>query len=198
LSDRQFVVTKSSLTSAEEKNQRELFWYREELFRFIRGRWCEAGGTRSGELSLRQQRMTLPMLETIRTETARVKMSLVRYDHEYGTTQEAIIHKCGKYMPRPNEFFYLRTQVTNLSPLPVILLVDLEINPAEHVIYEGVLSNIPLGHLEAGETRELEMAVSFLSQGRFEIRAEVRVLGASRSERGAGVGHLKAVVCEKS
>lgn len=41
LSDRQFVVTKSNLTSAEEKNQRELFWYREELFKLIRGHWQE-------------------------------------------------------------------------------------------------------------------------------------------------------------
>jgi len=41
LSDRQFVLTKSNLTSAEEKTQRELFWYREELFKSIRGRWRE-------------------------------------------------------------------------------------------------------------------------------------------------------------
>jgi hypothetical protein len=133
LSDRQFVVTKSSLTSAEEKSQRELFWYREELFKFIRGHWCEvgstfycaipilihnsqAGGTRSGDLSLRQQRMTLPMLETIRTETARVNMSLVRYDSsDQSSAEHKIIHKGGKYMPRPNEFVYLRTQVINLS-----------------------------------------------------------------------------------
>jgi len=45
LSDRQFVVTKSNLTSAEEKNQRELFWYREELFKFIRGHWREVRGS---------------------------------------------------------------------------------------------------------------------------------------------------------
>jgi hypothetical protein len=44
LSDRQFVVTKSNLTSAEEKRQRELFWYREELFKFIRGHWREVSG----------------------------------------------------------------------------------------------------------------------------------------------------------
>lgn len=41
LSDRQFVVTKSNLSSAEEKNQRELFWYREELLKLIRGHWQE-------------------------------------------------------------------------------------------------------------------------------------------------------------
>lgn len=41
LSDRQFIVAKSSLTSAEEKAQRELFWYREELLRIVCGRWKE-------------------------------------------------------------------------------------------------------------------------------------------------------------
>lgn len=42
LSDRQFVVTKSNLSLVQEKNQRDLFWYREELFKIIRGRWLEA------------------------------------------------------------------------------------------------------------------------------------------------------------
>jgi hypothetical protein len=42
LSDRQFVVTKTNLSSAQENNQRELFWYREELFKIIRGHWLEA------------------------------------------------------------------------------------------------------------------------------------------------------------
>lgn len=42
LSDRQFVVAKSDLTAAEQKVQQELFWYREELFKCIRGQWQEA------------------------------------------------------------------------------------------------------------------------------------------------------------
>jgi hypothetical protein len=41
LSDRQFVVAKSDLTAAEQKVQQELFWYREELFKCIRGQWQE-------------------------------------------------------------------------------------------------------------------------------------------------------------
>jgi hypothetical protein len=41
LSDRQFVVQKSKLSSSEAKAQRELFWYREELFKCVRGRWRE-------------------------------------------------------------------------------------------------------------------------------------------------------------
>jgi len=41
LSDRQFVVAQYSLSHREEKAQRELFWYREELFKCVSGRWRE-------------------------------------------------------------------------------------------------------------------------------------------------------------
>lgn len=41
LSDRQFVVSKSGLTAEQERMQRELFWYREALFKYVRGRWKE-------------------------------------------------------------------------------------------------------------------------------------------------------------
>lgn len=41
LSDRQFVVDKTKLSVVESKLQRELFWYREELFKSVRGHWRE-------------------------------------------------------------------------------------------------------------------------------------------------------------
>lgn len=41
LSDRQFVVSKDNLTAQEVHRQKELFWYREELFKRVRGRWKE-------------------------------------------------------------------------------------------------------------------------------------------------------------
>ena len=41
LSDRQFVVDKTKLSAAEYKLQRELFWYREELFKSVHGHWRE-------------------------------------------------------------------------------------------------------------------------------------------------------------
>lgn len=43
LSDRQFVVDKTGLTGSEVVAQRELFWYREELFKCVKGRWKEVG-----------------------------------------------------------------------------------------------------------------------------------------------------------
>lgn len=41
LSDRQFVVAKDKLSEAELQLQRELFWYREALFKIARGYWKE-------------------------------------------------------------------------------------------------------------------------------------------------------------
>lgn len=41
LSDRQFVLTQSSLSQADQRTQRELFWYREELFKVVSGCWHE-------------------------------------------------------------------------------------------------------------------------------------------------------------
>lgn len=42
LSEKQFVVANSSLSKVEERAQRELFWYREELFKCVSARWHEA------------------------------------------------------------------------------------------------------------------------------------------------------------
>lgn len=131
LSDRQYVVSSSKLTADEERSQRELFWYREELFKTVGGRWKEvslfdmsssrnrsrkqSGGTRTGSLSLRQQRMTLPMLEALRVETARVRMYLIQYDEEGEERHVPVDASGAKFLPPPNEFVYLRTTVTNLS-----------------------------------------------------------------------------------
>ncbi|KAJ3791523.1 TRAPP II complex [Lentinula aff. detonsa] len=116
LSDRQFVVDKTKLSDAEQKMQRELFWYREELFKSLRCQWREAGGTRYGNLSLRQQRLTLTMLETIRTERAGIQMSFVRS----GDSTEPIEHRAGKYHPPCSELVYVRIKVTNLTSKSVL------------------------------------------------------------------------------
>lgn len=41
LSDRQFIVAKEKLSSADEQLQRELFWYREHLLSCVKARWKE-------------------------------------------------------------------------------------------------------------------------------------------------------------
>jgi len=127
LSDRQFVVAQSSLSHREEKAQRELFWYREELFKCVNGRWREVrmfsltklpteisfktGGTRSGVLSFRTQRMTLQMLEAFRKEVAHITLALLS-THELS---EGVSYPGAQFYPQANEFVQLTMKVTNLT-----------------------------------------------------------------------------------
>ncbi|EAU88629.2 hypothetical protein CC1G_12021 [Coprinopsis cinerea okayama7 len=189
LSDRQFVVTKSGLTDVEQKLQRELFWYREELFKCVRGQWQETGGIRKGELSLRSQRMTLHMLETLRLEAARVQLSLVS-----ATGDEPITKSGGKYEPTANEFISLCVKVQNISDSPTVYVMDLEIVPSESIIHEGILNDIPVDRLDVGETREFTIGVCFLSRGHFEISAQVRPFNVPHLEARTTRSTLMAVV----
>jgi hypothetical protein len=62
LSDRQFVVDKTKLSVAGYKLQRELFWYREELFKSVRGHWrevCRAFSQTFSFIILRYRRVGL-------------------------------------------------------------------------------------------------------------------------------------------
>lgn len=126
MSDRQFVVSKSSLSDAEDRTQRELFWYREELLDTIRGRWkevnlvnCEprdsslispqANGNRNGDLSLRQQRMTTHMLNALKTDLTRIDLSLVQCCPK----ETAVGLSGGKFTVAPNTVVNLVAKVTN-------------------------------------------------------------------------------------
>ena len=72
--------------------------------------------------------MTLPMLETLRTESARIHLELFRPDSEADEERLPISRNGGTYYPVPYEFVYLRMRITNLScelnlpfPYPIIL-----------------------------------------------------------------------------
>jgi len=188
------VVDKSKLSSEDSKLQRELFWYREELLKAIRGRWKEAGGSRSGDLSLRQQRLTKPMLHALRTDPVHVQMELLQCDGEQdGVSQKILDRRGDKYKAPPNEFLFLRMRIRNASPANLILTASMSFEPEKHVIYQGILQGIPLGDIHSGETRELEVGICFVSRGRFELRAQVEILGAPHGEL-AGSGHVTVLV----
>ncbi|TFK29959.1 hypothetical protein FA15DRAFT_677283 [Coprinopsis marcescibilis] len=189
LSDRQFVVTKSDLTDSEQKLQRELFWYREELLKTVKGYWQETGGIRSGELSLRSQRMTLYMLETLRLEAAEIQMTLASQEEE-----EPIPKDGGTYKPSSNEFVSLVVSVQNVSSSPTVYTLDLEMTPNESIVYEGILNDIPVGRLEPGESVNLPIGLCFLSRGKFEISAQVRPFGITHIDARTARSTLAATV----
>jgi hypothetical protein len=73
--------------------------------------------------------------------------------------------------------------------------MSLTIGPNEHVLYDGVLSDIPVGKLESGEEREVEFGVCFVSEGRFDVRAEAWVVdGAADEDSKVGGGEVRMFV----
>lgn len=187
LSDRQFVIGKSKLSIEEEQAQRELFWYREELLKIVSARWKETNGDRNGYLSLRQQRLTLPMLKALRTDMVQVDLTLI-VDSPDSSSQE-LEYSGGKYIASPNEMLYLRVEVANSSSSPLAMALDLIFDPAEQVLLEGVLSNMAIGKLKPDETKTVEVPMCFLCTGRFEIGVEVRIMGDLKNSR-AGASRI--------
>ncbi|KAF8136381.1 transport protein Trs120 or TRAPPC9 TRAPP II complex subunit-domain-containing protein [Boletus edulis] len=210
LSDRQFVVSKSSLTDAEDKIQRELFWYREELLHIIHARWKEANGSRHGDLSLRQQCMTMHMLNALKTDLTRIDVSLAqRCPEEPAVTLSggtfivasntvvsmvAKITNTGRMSIEPHVFIYIHVDHTSASPLAMML--DVSTSPEEQVLLQGSLTDIALGRVESGQSRIVEVPLCFLSVGYFEIAVEARQLGVAGEKRRTGVARLWARVKE--
>jgi len=173
--------------------QRELFWYREELFKGVEARWREPGGTRFGELSLRQQRLTRPMLDALHTDAVRVSMGLVQYedDNTSGEGNALLPAKNGKVAALANKFLYLRARVTNMTTSSLALVLSIAASPLEHFHWEGSLTDIPVGRTGSRESKEVEVPLCFVGEGQFEFVGEVRVLGDSVR---SGEGELKVIV----
>ncbi|CCO27710.1 Transport protein particle subunit trs120 Short=TRAPP subunit trs120 [Rhizoctonia solani AG-1 IB] len=178
LSDRQFVVSKVGFTAI----QQELFWYRETLFDIVKGRWSEPGTGRTGEVSLRQQRLTLPMLETLRLEDITVQLSMVPDNPEGGI--EIKVSGVNTYRVPLNEFVHLRTEVHNLTTRDVPLILDIKATREtrlEHILFQEPHSDIHLGIVGA-EIEARELGLCFVASGEYVFIATVRHAGFDAEE----------------
>jgi len=139
--------------------------------------------------------MSLPMLETLRTETARVKLSLVRTEDAGGTSAGMHTDRYGiaSKIP-PFTFLSLHTKVFNLSASELILTLNLTLDPSQHVIAQGVLKEIPLGRVRSGEASEVHTPVAFVSCGKFELAADVYASWEPAGLQHVGQGRLNATV----
>jgi hypothetical protein len=59
--------------------------------------------------------MTLHMLESLRTEFARIHLELFRNGGETGQERLPVVRKGGTYYSAPYEFIYLWMRISNLS-----------------------------------------------------------------------------------
>jgi trafficking protein particle complex subunit 9 len=104
---KQSMAPKRRDTSTKPALHNELFWYREALLQSFVVEWLEENGTRHGELSLRQEKMTLGMLEAFRAETFRVHLSYSLADGKHSG------HRRYRWDAKVNELSLLHIQLHN-------------------------------------------------------------------------------------
>ena len=149
------------------------------------------------------------MLEAFRLEVAHISLSINCDDG----SQADLTGNGVRYYPKSNEFVQLRTQVTNMmrtcfpefpcihsnkehAAYPVVFTIDYEANPSENLVYEGVLTDLPVGELQSGETREIVTSLCFLACGRFEILVKARSLSTLEADGRVARTHIIAIVKE--
>lgn len=155
------------------------------------------------------------MLNTLRTEEARLRLSLWRQESSEAELTP-VLSASGVYQPQLDELIYLRTTITNLAGEAFILsntvcallithshipevesrtfTVNLALDPAQYVLYEGVLSDIPVGRLSNGQSYSFDTPLTFVSCGRFELSGVITDPRHVADSDRLGSGTLKAVV----
>lgn len=71
--------------------------------------------------------------------------------------------------------------------------MDLNMEPSDEILHEGLIQDVSVGRLEPGASREIDTIVCFLAHGLFEVLAEVRLVEADKVSR-VGIGHLKVTL----
>lgn len=74
------------------------------------------------------------------------------------------------------------------------MTLDLNVEPSEYTLFDGSLTEAPLGRLAPGARVESELAVCFMACGRFTLEGSVRVMGAPPDEARVGLGTLNVLV----
>lgn len=192
---RQYVVSASKISPEAERANREVFWYREEVLKHIRGSWEEESTGRTGDIDLRGIKLTTRMVDALKIEDLGIEMSVVA--PEDGTTSETSVRRTGrsKFSVTTDEFLTLKTKIHNRSQKPVLPLLRLQpslrnqphtiaLDLSKRFVWHGLLQRaLPL--LQPGESMEVELGICVLCSGEFEVGAtveEVRVWKGHASE----------------
>ena len=199
---RQFVRSQGQLNPEAERDMRERFWYREELFKYLKGRWQEESGTggrgRAGELDLRGIRLSRGMLDSLKLDDVAIEMAAL----SPGDVAKPVVQRVGRsrFHVGVDQFVVVKTTLRNRSSAPIEpilrLLPALADQPPgvaldldRRLAWTGLLQRV-LPTLPAGAEAEVELGFCALCAGEFEIGAlveETEILKyESPTERGTG------------
>jgi trafficking protein particle complex subunit 9 len=188
---RQFVVSASKLSAESEAANRETFWYREELLKYVRGTWRDESTGREGEINIRKGiRLSARMIDAIRIDDIEIDFSIQALeepsDSETNHSVKAKLTQTGRvhFVLQTNIFAKLKVKIYNHSSDRMHLLLRLQpslrnqphniaLDLSKRFAWTGMLQRSLHPPLEAGEIREAELGVIALCEGDFEIGATV-------------------------
>ncbi|KAL2369151.1 hypercellular protein HypA [Blastomyces gilchristii SLH14081] len=206
---RQFVVSANKLSYEAESSAREVFWFREELLKRLRGSWKDETTGREGAVDLRAIRLNARMVDALRVESVDVAFSLRPYasgiasDDNTSETDNESVTQMGhsKFIVRTNTFLTLSATIINRSSKPIHPLLRLQpslrhtphavaLDLSKRLAWSGMLQRaLPI--LEPYQTTEVTLGITALCRGDYEISAsveEIRRLKQHSAAPGATVG----------
>ena len=195
------VATKGEEGKERERNERELFWYKEAILERIRCVWDEPLTARSGVLQLRGMRLKTDHLRMIRSPLLKIQISIITSSP---VSESQDLDGGGHPIVGVESFSILKLQVTNLSDRSIPLLARLSVSPAPsssstqaqalhptHILIDGPLSG-PLGHVGAGESAEWSVGVWWAVGGLWEVGGGCEGITSRRKTGEQGSGDLES------
>ncbi|CAG8959634.1 hypothetical protein HYFRA_00001537 [Hymenoscyphus fraxineus] len=170
---RQFVVSAGKISAETERTSREAFWYREEILKMIHGTWSTSSGSpRTGEIELRGIRLTQRMIDAIKIPDIGIEIRMNGQPAQ--NSQHQII---------TDNFDTLQVRIRNRSSHSIYPLLRIQpsirsqsnrvsLDVTRKLVWNGTLQQT-LPPLPAQGTTEVEIGVTALSRGEFEISATV-------------------------
>lgn len=192
---RQFVVSSGKISPDMERSNRESFWYREKILDGLSARWKTlTGPSRSGFVELRTVRFTPRMIEAIKVDEVGIDFSVLNGgpgpDTSVGDGQE------DRQILYLDEFAKINIRLTNRTAQPIYPLLrlmpalrhrplNIALDFTRKFAWNGTLQQ-PLPILTPHETRNVELGVTALCRGEFELAASVEELQMYEEPQVAG------------
>ncbi|KAL9104381.1 MAG: hypothetical protein Q9163_000681 [Psora crenata] len=199
-SKRQFVVSASCTSPEVERNDREAFWYREDILKRIAAMWKEEGTSRSGVVDLRGLKLDPAMVKAYKLNDIAITMSVGIANTTSPKSRDAMLTVVQlanqRYKISTSTFITLQTTLRNRSPSSIRSILRLQptlanqpyntaLDMSKKLLVSGVLQRA-LPVLKTGETREIETSFIALSPGTYEWAAVVEEVCAPTKDATKG------------
>ena len=196
-SKRQFVVSSTATSIAEEREAREAFWYRESILSILRANWSEERTGRTGIVDLRRGlNLTTAMISVYRLPDVSISMSIAAAANTPNVDldqERALIRVSANNCEVPTStFLTLQTRLYNRSPDPVRSILRLQPSLANQppeaaldlhrkLLVNG-LSQRVIPTLEPESEQVIETGFVALNTGVYEWNASVKELVTASEE----------------